>query len=89
MVITSDELINCVWKNADNKLTRLATVTHGTITGIRERPSAIAFSPDDKELAFGIEAAIALIDVKSMDVVRYLGSERPRKEPEITLEDHH
>jgi WD40 repeat protein len=76
--ITSDELKNCVWQKKGGKLERLGQFWHGGMTGINERSSAIAFSPDDKELAIGIGPAIGVTAMNDLKDVKYIGPERPK-----------
>ena len=73
IVVTSDELINIVWKKKEGKLQQMGHFWHGKITGGYERPSAVAFSPDDKELAIGIGPAVAITAVQDLKAVKYIG----------------
>lgn len=77
VVITSDEIVDCVWENQDSKLRLLGQIFH---RGFADH-SAISFSPDDNEVAVpdynevavGIEPTVALIEPKRIKLVRYLG----------------
>jgi WD40 repeat protein len=77
IVITSDEVVNCVWKKKAGKLELLGRFWHGALTGFHDRPSAIAFSPDDKELAVGLGPVVGLTPVGDLKSVKYIGRARP------------
>jgi hypothetical protein len=78
-VVTSDELYSCLWYVENGQLNPLGRFYHSKLTGLDDRPSAVAFSPDDEEIAFGTGQAVGLIERRSMRLVGYLGKERAAK----------
>jgi WD40 repeat protein len=77
IVITSDEVVNCVWQKKAGKLELLGRFWHGAMTTFHDRPNAIAFSPDDRELAVGLGPVVGLTPVGDLRSVKYIGKARP------------
>jgi WD40 repeat protein len=83
-VVTSDELSSCVWQLAQNSMKSFGHFFHQDLTNLYDRPSAVAFSPNDQEIAFGVGAAVAIINRESMRFVGYLGKSPTEYVPEVS-----